>query len=1101
MKWILAIISIVIIFNINNLTAQNLPIYAVDGTEVVKNGKIWYSGNDFSRAIREFASVHPLDSAYNEARFRLALSYYAQKQNDSTISICVIEVKKQLNAWKFEQYKLWGNACQQKNDLKQAARAYWLATRDFPNSYFLFYNRGLVLLKINEYENAKRCFQNAVSLFPNHQPSHYELAKLYRDEGKIIPAMFAYEFCITLNPLDTLAKLSLIELEQLANRETITQPRPSGTEQGDFSKIEREWLSQNATKIGFKSRYKLSFTILQQTDMVLKRLSEVEVDTGFAKRFYLPFYLNVEDKGMNEVFGYNLYRSSTDEKVVKLLKKYASDYRNFKRLLPLWINATAMINIPSDSGYKCVRLWTLPDGQLIGGGEKIGESKVGYWRHFHTNFTIESEGLFEKGGVKIGIWKYYSDEGYLKSVMNYKANKIDGEAVNYYDDGKKKRLVNYERGMQMGEAKEYYRNGQLAGITMYAQNYKNGKSETYYPSGFLYSKMNYNLDNLDGFYEVFYPNGKLKFRTRYQSGLQQDSVISYYPNGAIQYTGFYSSGKKSLSWYFYDSVGIIIKVENYLQDNKDGEMRLYFANGQIRWRGYYSRNQLHSTAMEYNELGKKITEYEYQQDKLIAFIIYDSAGNYQARNTPGIDPAYKFIRKNGDGKIREQGTFNAGKKNGEWKWFYENERVMQSAEYKDNELNGRLIQYYENGKIKLVNTYRQGQLEGLGQRYYPDGKLQAQFYHRANQIVGLYQSFYPNGQLASSVYYNNKGIAVNISKFYQVDGSLDYVTGYDPEGCPMYLLSYPIGGGKPDSILFQEGNAVFKQYYADNTLFMIGKYEKYSREGEWRLYAPNGMVLSVVDMRRGEPHGRFISYYPSGSLQMEGQYLYGKQELLWREFYENGVINSSGRYAKGVKDGKWAHFHQDGNKDKDLNYSMGVLDGSIKLYSADADADVQIILYYSQGKLIRYGYYESNGNIKKESVDNKAFKRVIGYYKDGTKSFEGDFELGVANGVLRRYHFDGMLMQIEENYYGYRHGSCVDFTSDSVKVMVSNYYYGLLHNERLMFTNKGGLRERVSYMYGVRDGETGLFHAESQAKVKRYIYKGGCLMKMESMNP
>ncbi|UUV16922.1 hypothetical protein NRK67_03170 [Fusobacteria bacterium ZRK30] len=61
-----------------------------------------------------------------------------------------------------------------------------------------------------------------------------------------------------------------------------------------------------------------------------------------------------------------------------------------------------------------------------------------------------------------------------------------------------------------------------------------------------------------------------------------------------------------------------------------------------------------------------------------------------------------------NGKIIYKGTFNDGKKDGEWITYYKCEIIKLKANYKDGKKHGELISYNKNGQIKSKSNYKDG---------------------------------------------------------------------------------------------------------------------------------------------------------------------------------------------------------------------------------------------------------------------------------------------------------------------------------------------------------------------------------------------------------
>ena len=139
--------------------------------------------------------------------------------------------------------------------------------------------------------------------------------------------------------------------------------------------------------------------------------------------------------------------------------------------------------------------------------------------------------LYDDGKVKYegkvlqekpdGIWRSYSETGYLLSEVNYKDGIINGEASFYYEmEGEKIKIkTQFENEQLTGNYKEFYQNGKLKADL----EYKDGK-----------------------------PNGYAKF---------------YYTSGILKINGEYKDGIKKGKWLYYTETGQIFNKEKWKKGN------------------------------------------------------------------------------------------------------------------------------------------------------------------------------------------------------------------------------------------------------------------------------------------------------------------------------------------------------------------------------------------------------------------------------------------------------------------------------------------------------------------------------------------------------
>jgi len=161
-------------------------------------------------------------------------------------------------------------------------------------------------------------------------------------------------------------------------------------------------------------------------------------------------------------------------------------------------------------------------------------------KEYYENDILKVEGFKDENGKKTGEWKYYYQDGQLKSIGKHSAkakfgnssSKI-GEWITYYNNGQIESIAYYSNpgGRKKGEWKTFHQNGQLKEIG----NYLDGQSI--------------------GEWKNYHENGQLK-ETGSRKGIQRiGEWKTYYNNGQIRSIGNYLDGGKSGEWKYYNKNG------------------------------------------------------------------------------------------------------------------------------------------------------------------------------------------------------------------------------------------------------------------------------------------------------------------------------------------------------------------------------------------------------------------------------------------------------------------------------------------------------------------------------------------------------------------
>lgn len=131
----------------------------------------------------------------------------------------------------------------------------------------------------------------------------------------------------------------------------------------------------------------------------------------------------------------------------------------------------------------------------------------------------------------------------------------------------------------------------------------------------------------------------------------------------------------------YDSQGNIIEAASYSNDTLNGQRTIYYANGKKEAFETYKMGDFHGPYKTYYE----------------------------------------------SGRINLEGSYTDGKMEGEWKRYYdqEDEQLMETVTFADNNENGPFVEYHANGNLKAKGSYLGGDKEhGLLELFDENGELE-----------------------------------------------------------------------------------------------------------------------------------------------------------------------------------------------------------------------------------------------------------------------------------------------------------------------------------------------------------------------------------------
>jgi uncharacterized protein len=298
--------------------------------------------------------------------------------------------------------------------------------------------------------------------------------------------------------------------------------------------------------------------------------------------------------------------------------------------------------------------------------------KSGKWISFYTNGNERSEGYY-KSGIKNGYFKEYSEDGNLKTVSKYIDGVLQKEAAEI---------------AKLDVKTEYYSNGQIKKRGSYKNNISEGISREYSPEGKIIASKIY----LDG---IVIGDGIVD-----ENGVKQGPWKEYHDGGELRSVGKYVNGLKIGEWKFYYKNGKLEQTGVYLKNEKpDGEWKWYYDNGNLWMEEFYDGGLENGMMTEYSDSGTVIAK-----------------GNY----VDGLEDS-SWVYQMGDTKV--QGSYKEGKREGTWKYYYDNGNLNFSGKYIDDNADGKHSYYWDNGKLREEGFYIMGRREGEWYKFNYDGTL------------------------------------------------------------------------------------------------------------------------------------------------------------------------------------------------------------------------------------------------------------------------------------------------------------------------------------------------------------------------------------------
>lgn len=359
-------------------------------------------------------------------------------------------------------------------------------------------------------------------------------------------------------------------------------------------------------------------------------------------------------------------------------------------------------------------------------------------------------------------------------------------------------------------------------------------------------------------------------------------------------------------------------------------------------------------------------------------------------------------------------------KHGKWKYYDENNNLIEQRNYYKGELNGQVLLLYPNGKQRQEGYFKMDRQDSVYREWFESGQLNIETFYKNGQEAGIKRIFYFDGKQQAEEEY--------------ID-SVRYVRQF-------WL---------PDSLHTQtlvDGNGEATYYYHTGTIKEWYTYKNGLPEGEFVERSIYGYDLLTGHFQEGKKHGQWKYFYYTGDVEKIMNYEHGKLTGKYQYFYDNKQINVEGYYKNGLKDGEWVWYTKQGKRDMQGSFLLGLQEG-------------KWTYWFPTGELSYTAVYKAN---KKSGTWNY-------FYKDGTKFKRGEFADDEKHGSWETWYENGKLLMTGNYVHGKEEGLWQNYWENGNLKNESTFKSGVLHGSWLSYFPNGKLRITGAYKMGYKTGE------------------------------
>lgn len=175
------------------------------------------------------------------------------------------------------------------------------------------------------------------------------------------------------------------------------------------------------------------------------------------------------------------------------------------------------------------------------------------------------------------------------------------------------------------------------------------------------------------------------------------------------------------------------------------------------------------------------------------------------------------------GRLRREGNYVMGKKDGKWLEYFTDGKLISEVEYDNDKLNGVARYYYDNGTPKTESHYTGGKRNGSHITWYENGKIREEGRYAMDERDSIWKKYDHSGLLETETGYK-KGTLHGISRSYYSNGQLEYEMNYENG--------------------YRHGKYV--SYHRNGQLHVSGTLRYDERSGTWKEYDMTGRLVSTT---------------------------------------------------------------------------------------------------------------------------------------------------------------------------------------------------------------------------------------------------------------
>lgn len=1067
----------------------------INSGELINSGVAAYEEGEYKKAIAAFEQIQEGDTNYYAAQYELALSYLVDSQYEKSIALN----KQLLNSYPQEERQILLNIGVGYSNLgnKEKAIAYFDSTHVlYPNDHRPFYEKGVVYLQNKEYDKAIEQLQTALLYNPMHPKSHRLLGTIYALQGRLTEAMIAMQGALSsTGDLDE-ARSPILILGTIASMKDDAagyyRDKKPAYRHELFDEIDELISSKLALGKDFKVSGKIDDAIIRQMQVIFEKLQYDEKDNNFVMQYYVPFLLDIREKGLFDdymLFLFSGYGIASVDKHVdgKRGKQKLASITDILDPYRRMILGTRELNYKKRTLDKVNYL--LIDGMFVEGKPAdimFTKLKEGYMKAYEGHM-LRAEGKFNANTKKEGLWKYYHPNGQLRMEETYTdGNAKNGQFVQYYTNGNMEYSINYDQNHSFHDRTDYWYNGQVAS-TQVKDKDGNFKVTYLHPNGKEHYTMVYDKSDadkaVDGSYKVYFSNGKLEKEYSIRNNKLDGIYKEYYENGKLKLDAQYVLGKLNGTYKKFFKSGHPDMVYEYTNGELNGLCQDFYDEKESYFTQQYKNGVLHGLLERYNKNKVKYATVNFDNGSPVAVEYKNLEGKvvYTAADKNGLTLLETYNEYGV--KIKSAPLNKKGQNHGLVKTYQEFGGIESEIPYTNGVIDGTSKYYHSTGALAYEKTTVNGVDEGPYTSFSDASKLSRQGYLHENELQDGLQNYFSNGKVSKSNFFNaGERSGPEVSYFY--NEKIDFIQHYD-NGMLLGVTQYDTTGKSAPRIDFPKGQGVYVlRYPSGNTRITVPvKYGSFN--GPYLKYLDNKTVIERSNFEQGQLEGLSERYHPNGKPWITAIYHKGDLNGTLKRYDAAGNLTETNEYIDDEQSGPTKVYCGE-----QLRYLFNTVNGERHGESIIFGEQGKIagLLYYDRGLLIGYAYLNKDKTKAPMIPITNGTAVVKTFYADGAKAMEFNWVNNLYEGVQKLYFSNGKLAEERTFKKGMCDGLYNRWNEDGSKLEESFYKDDMLQGMRKEYDKKGNLLSATNFIDGLQHGKMQITDGTGKMKEVLYYY-------------